>query len=79
MKKNNENKKSQDVKIMIKDGKEIDIPVEGSLGLLALGAVGIRAWRRKQKEINYINPNENLIVTESEKDKEKEKPGKDNE
>ena len=23
-----------------------DIPVEGSLGLLALGAVGIREWRK---------------------------------
>jgi len=45
MKKNNENKKPQDVKINDKRmGKEIDIPVEGSLGLLALGAVGIRAW-----------------------------------
>jgi len=31
---------------------------------------------RKQKEINYINPNENLIVTESRKRiKEKGKTG----
>jgi hypothetical protein len=26
------------------------IPVEGSLGLLALGAEGLRAWRKKKEE-----------------------------
>lgn len=26
--------------------KQYDIPVEGSLGLLALGAVGVREWRK---------------------------------
>ena len=30
--------------------KEFEIPVEGSLGLLALGAVGLKAWRMKQAE-----------------------------
>lgn len=28
----------------------IEIPTDGSLGLLALGAVGIKAWRKKRKE-----------------------------
>jgi hypothetical protein len=28
----------------------IEIPVEGSLGLLALGAVGLKAWRKKREE-----------------------------
>lgn len=28
-------------------GEEYDIPVEGSLGLLALGDVGLTAWREK--------------------------------
>lgn len=28
-----------------------DIPVEGSLGLLALGATGVRAWRRKREAV----------------------------
>jgi hypothetical protein len=27
-----------------------EIPVDGSLGLLALGAVGIKAWRKKRDE-----------------------------
>ena len=27
-----------------------EIPVQGSLGILALGAVGIKAWREKRKE-----------------------------
>ncbi len=43
-----------------------EIPVEGSLGLLALGAVGIRAWRKKQKEVGYKNPNENMFAENSE-------------
>ena len=30
--------------------KEYEIPPEGSLGLLALGAAGITAWRKKRKE-----------------------------
>ena len=29
----------------------IEIPVEGSLGLLALGARGIIAWREKRAEV----------------------------
>lgn len=28
----------------------IEIPSEGALGLLALGAVGIKAWRKKREE-----------------------------
>lgn len=30
--------------------KTIEIPVDGSLGLLALGAVGIKTWRKKRAE-----------------------------
>lgn len=26
----------------------VEIPADGSLGLLALGAVGIKAWRKKR-------------------------------
>ncbi|MEZ4888178.1 MAG: hypothetical protein R3E32_25845 [Chitinophagales bacterium] len=32
------------------DGKPYDIPVEGSLGLLALGYVGLMTWRAKKIE-----------------------------
>ena len=28
-----------------------EIPFEGSLGLLAMGAVGLKAWRNKRNEI----------------------------
>ncbi len=42
--------------------KETDaIPVEGSLGLLALGAVGIKAWRKKKQELGYKNPNKDIF------------------
>ncbi len=37
------------------------IPVEGSLGLLALGAVGIKAWRKKKQELGYKNPNKDIF------------------
>jgi hypothetical protein len=30
--------------------KKFEIPVEGSLGILALGAAGIKAWRKKREE-----------------------------
>lgn len=32
------------------DGKEFEVPPSGSLGLLALGNVGIRAWKKARKE-----------------------------
>lgn len=31
-------------------GEAFDVPPGGSLGLLALGAVGIRAWRKARNE-----------------------------
>ena len=34
-----------------KNLNSIEIPVEGSLGLLAYGAQGIKAWRKKRKEV----------------------------
>ena len=39
------------------DGKKvkIDIPVEGALGLLAMGAVGLKAWRKVRAEANKQN------------------------
>lgn len=33
-----------------KDGLPIAVPVEGSLGLLAIGDVGLLAWRSKLKQ-----------------------------
>lgn len=73
MKQNIKTPDKKDIQILTKDGKEFKVPVEGSLGLLALGAVGIQAWRKKQREMNYINPNENVIAEKKEK-KEDKKP-----
>ena len=33
------------------DGKPYEVPVEGSLGLLALGYVGLMSWRAKKVEV----------------------------
>ncbi len=32
-----------------------EIPTDGSLGLLALGAVGLKAWRKKRNEAKKRN------------------------
>ena len=36
-------------------GEPFDIPADGSLGLLALGYVGVMLWREKRKEIALQN------------------------
>lgn len=38
-------------KIQTKDGKGFDIPLGGSLGLLALGFRGLMLWREKRNEV----------------------------
>lgn len=40
-------------KIDLKDSdvKKFEVPAEGSLGLLALGAIGLIVWREKKKEL----------------------------
>lgn len=55
------------------DPKLCDIPVEGSLGLLALGAVGILAWKKKQKETAYVVPHSNFIKKRPEELKAQDK------
>jgi len=37
-------------KLISPEGEKMDIPPEGMLGLLALGAVGIKIWRQARKE-----------------------------
>jgi len=44
---------SEDTKIELENGEEIQIPKDGSLGLLASGYKGIVAW----KKVNGIIPN----------------------
>lgn len=49
------NTKDENIKkIVTKTGTEMKVPVEGSLGLLALGSVGIRAWKAAKKEYNQL-------------------------
>jgi uncharacterized membrane protein YebE (DUF533 family) len=44
---------------------KFEIPIEGSLGLLALGAVGYIAWKKKKEE---LKPKENNSTENTEKD-----------
>ncbi|GAK51789.1 hypothetical protein U14_03035 [Candidatus Moduliflexus flocculans] len=43
----------RDIPLRTDDGQPFDPPVEGSLGLLALGDLGLVAWRRKRQDVNY--------------------------
>lgn len=36
--------------VIIMNGKPFDIPPGGTLGILALGNVGIRAWKKAKEE-----------------------------
>lgn len=51
------NPKKTTQKFVLKDesGKNLDIPLEGSLGILASGYKGIMLWREKRKEALYQN------------------------
>jgi len=42
--------KEDGYKLVTKDGKEYNVPPEGSLGLLALGYRGVMAWRERRRE-----------------------------
>lgn len=45
---------SQNNKLFIdENGNEIDIPLDGSLGLLATGYKGLMAWRAKRQHEGY--------------------------
>jgi len=53
----------ESLKLISSDGEKMDIPPEGMLGLLALGAVGIKAWRQARKKAGepshwYTKPSE---------------------
>jgi hypothetical protein len=55
-------------KFKTKDGKEIEVTAEGSLGLLALGYRGLIAWRKKKIEEQQKpspTPNSQLPTPES--------------
>ena len=41
------------------DGRNYEVPVEGSLGLLALGDVALMAWRLKRKQEAQTSKDDN--------------------
>ena len=49
-KKKMENKTPSENTNKIKSSETFEIPANGALGLLALGAAGIKAWRKKREE-----------------------------
>ncbi len=50
--------------------KEYEIPVEGSLGLLAVGHIGLQLWREKRAMFEIENNKINSIEIEKEIDTE---------
>ena len=52
-------KQNPQITILAEEGNKIDVPVEGSLGLLALGAVGLFSWRKKRKESKKADQSNN--------------------
>ncbi len=42
----------QELDLRLPNGEPFEIPVQGSLGLLALGDIGLMAWR--QKKLQFI-------------------------
>ncbi len=55
---------------MSENKKNIEIPVQGNLGLLAYGDIALKAWRKKRDEhIEIIKDNK------SKKDKKEDKNG----
>lgn len=46
----NDNNELEVFQLSSKDGKIIEIPLQGCLGLLALGDIGLIAWRQKKEQ-----------------------------
>ena len=40
-----------DLNFKTKSGETFEVPVQGSLGLLALGDIGLLAWRQKKMQV----------------------------
>lgn len=49
------------IRLKTEHSEDFDIPEGGSLGLLALGYVGVMLWREKRKELRIKN--EELGIT----------------
>ena len=56
------NRKKRDAMVFTEDGKAYEVPVEGSLGLLAAGYKGIMLWRHKRWEEKNKTRNTDKIL-----------------
>ena len=56
----------QALDLRTESGEPYEIPVEGSLGLLALGYVGLMAWREKRRQSTLMNQPANPTLEDSE-------------
>lgn len=54
-------------KIRTAHGERYEVPIEGSLNLLALGYKGLSAWRDKKQLANY-QMNNHLIIPSKKED-----------
>ena len=74
VKKNTGKVSSKDFNLTTKDGVAMEIPEEGSLGLIGLGHIGLFAWRSKRKELGvfpFDKETQEKLVKSNEKRKEK--------
>jgi len=39
------------IQLQTENGEPFEVPVDGSLGLLALGYVGVMLWREKRRKV----------------------------
>lgn len=51
MSKELDNNNKLEISLKTQDGKAYEVTEKGSLGLLALGHLGLLAWRRKRAEV----------------------------
>jgi hypothetical protein len=58
MQQENANKTKKQLVITAEDGKPFKVPVEGSLGLLALGYKGLVAWRHTRAQYQKLHKSE---------------------
>jgi hypothetical protein len=52
-------KKEKETTVIYLEGKPFTVPPGGTLGVLALGSVGVRAWRKAKIEWLEQNANSN--------------------
>jgi len=54
----------RDIPLRTEDGQPFDPPIDGSLGLLALGDLGLVAWRQKRQKASAESVPQNIQTFE---------------